>query len=136
MKRLVVILALVANIAFAADKPASLEKRVAALEQEVATLKAENRKLNESAFEVFATQLEERERKSARLYYKNFVLPMISSLLKDFGSKAPRLPKEEEINTLADAYRPMVEMLTQLGAVASGEEPNQPPEPIRTNAPR
>lgn len=123
MKRLAIVLILVSNIAFAADKPASLEKRVAALEQEVAALKEENRKLKESAFEVFATQLEERERKSARLYYKNFILPTISGLLKDFGSKAPILPKEEEINTLADAYRPMVEMLTQLGAVASGDEP-------------
>ena len=128
VKRLAVILVLISNMAFAADQTTSLEKRVAALEQEVVTLKEENRKLKESAFDLFATQLEERERKNARLYYENFILPMMSGLLKDFGATAPTLPKEAEVNTLADAYRPMVEMLTQLGAVASGEETIKPLE--------
>src|SRR4051812_29430858 len=87
-----------------------LEKRVAALEQQVATLKEENKKLKESAVDFLATELAQREKEHARLIYRTQIMPSLKVLAEDFGSKAPKLPKEEEIQTLADAYRPLIDM--------------------------
>lgn len=104
----------------AADTP-SLEKRVSMLESEIAALKVENRKLKETAIDFLSAQLVQKEREHARFVYRTQILPAVKVFIDDFGSKAPKLPKEEEINTLADAYRPMLEMFTQLMTVAGGK---------------
>ena len=98
---------------------ASLEKRVAALEQQVATLKEENKKLKESAVDFLSAELAQREKEHARLIYRTQILPSLKILAEDFGAKAPKLPKEDEVDTLADAYRPLIDMFTQLMTVAT-----------------
>ena len=96
----------------------SLEKRVAAIEMELSVLKEENRKLKESAVEFLSAELRKKETEHARLVYRTQVLPMMKSLLADFGSSPPRLPKEEEIETMADAYKPFADLMKSLSSVA------------------
>lgn len=96
----------------------SLEQRVVLLEKEVAALREENRKLRESAVEFLAAELAAKEKERARFIYRTQVLPMVKTMLEDFGSEPPRLPKENEINTMIEAYRPFVELMLSLGKVA------------------
>jgi len=119
MKRYVFFCLLAAFIAPLKAETPSLEKRVAALEQEVATLKEENRKLKESAVDFLSAELTKKETEHARFVYRTQVLPMVKSLVADFGSKPPMFPKEEEITTLADAYRPFVELMASVAKVTS-----------------
>ena len=121
MKRYILVCLLVVCLSPAKAETLSLEKRVGALEQEVANLRDENKKLKESAIDVLTAQLAQREREHARLIYRTQILPSVRALAEDFGSKAPKIPKEEEIETLADAYRPLIEMFTQLMTVAGGK---------------
>ncbi|MFT3870755.1 MAG: hypothetical protein QM715_20070 [Nibricoccus sp.] len=104
-----------------ADMP-SLEKRVAALEQEVANLKEENRKLKESAVNFLSAELAKKETEHARFVYRTQILPMVKSLVADFGSTPPVFPKEEEIVTLADAYRPYAELMTSLAKTIGSDK--------------
>ncbi len=99
----------------------SLEQRVAALEREAAGLKEENRQMRESAVTFLSAELTRKEREGARLYYRTQILPVAKTIAAEFGTRAPTLPKEEEINTMAEAYRPILEMIMQLLTVADGK---------------
>ena len=106
--RSITVIAFIASfaVASAAAETVALEKRVEALVKQVATLKEENRQLKESAVDFLSVQLAAKERERARLVYRTQVLPLVKEMLKDYGAPGPELPKEAEIETMIDAYRP------------------------------
>src|SRR5687767_2102993 len=110
MKRLFIVGLLTANVVLAADEAAALKDRITKLEREVVALKEENRKLRENAV------AEERAR--ARKIYSESVVPMLKPMLKDFGMDESLLVPVDKIETLADAYRPLLAMIWKISEVA------------------
>jgi len=110
MKRFIIAGFLLVSSASAADLRATLEERLGKLEGEVAALKEENRKLRENA------AVEERNR--ARRIYTENILPMLRPMLKDFGMDESLLVPVDKIETLADAYRPLLAMVRKISEVA------------------
>ena len=110
MKRFIIAGLFTVGFAIAADGRAAQEERIAKLEREVAALKEENRKLRDQAV------AEERSR--ARKVYSESVVPMLKPMLKDFGMDESLLVPVEKIETLADAYRPLLAMIRKLSEVS------------------
>lgn len=113
MKRLLLISLLVATRGPAHADTATLEQRVAALEREVAALKVENQKLKESSVDFLAAELAKKETDRARGVYRTQVLPLVERLASDLGATPRKLPREEEIQTMLDAYRPFIELIAE-----------------------